>query len=82
MLIKLKHDVYNISNRIKQIDVGYYLVYNTSKHKFEVHNYNQADTTYCLTLPYNQIDERTLKYVYQTKSENIAKVCLRNEKKH
>ena len=79
MLIKLKYDVYNISQRIKDIDSGYYLVYNTSKLKFEVHNVNQKGGTYCLTLPYKQLDERTLQYVYETKSENIEKIMERIE---
>ena len=74
MLIKLTHDVYEISKRIKQIDRDYYVVYNTSTCKFEVHNLAQQDTTYCLTLPYSFLDERTLNYVAKTRSVNIETI--------
>jgi len=74
MLIELTHDVYEISKRIKKIDKDYYVVYNTSTRKFEVHNSSQIGTTYCLTLPYSNLDERTLNYVAKTRSVNIEKI--------
>lgn len=74
MHLKLTHDVYEISKRIKNLDRGYYIVYNTSTCKFEVHNFNQLHTSYCLTLPYANLDERTLNYVAKTRSVNIEKI--------
>lgn len=74
MLKKIYNDVYNIAKRIKEIDRYYYLVLNTSKNKFEVHNSNQQGSTYCLTLPFNELDERTLNYINKTKSCNIEKI--------
>jgi len=71
MKIKLTYDVYNISKRIKEIDKGYYIVFNTSKAKFEVHNSLQLGGSYCLTLPYTSLDERTLKHVRKTSCANI-----------
>lgn len=71
MKIKLCSDVYNIAKRIKKIDKDYYIVYNTSTHKFEVHNSSQLGGTYCLTIPYQFLDERTLKYVQKTSSVNL-----------
>lgn len=71
MKIKLTSDVYNISKRIKEIDRNYYIVFNTSNEKFEVHNSSQICGSYCLTLPYKEIDERVLKYVQKTSSVNI-----------
>ena len=47
MKIKLIYDVYNISKRIKEIDKDYYIVYDTSKNKFEVHNSSQIGGSYC-----------------------------------
>ena len=83
MNIQIITDVYNISKRIKQIDKNYYIVFNTSKQKFEVHNSNQRGSTYCLTVPYNFLDERTLKLVEATKSENIERILnkIDNENK-
>ncbi|MBE7076970.1 MAG: hypothetical protein E7374_03685 [Clostridiales bacterium] len=71
---KIEFDVYEISKRIKEIDRGYYIVYDTLKDVFEIHNSLQKDTSYCLTLPYKQLDNRTLKYVCVTKSSNIEKI--------
>ena len=74
MLIELTHDVYEISKRIKKIDKDYYVVYNTSKHKFEIHNSSQQGSSYCVTIPYENLDERTLKYVRSTMSTNIDEI--------
>ena len=79
MKIKLFSDVYNISNRIKNIDKDYYIVLNTSTNKFEVHNRSQVDSTYCLTLPFKNLDERTLNYVNETKSVNIKNILQKME---
>lgn len=74
MKIKLKSDVYNISKRVKEIDYGYYVVYDTSKSKFEIHCSTQVGTSYCLTLPYSCLDERALNYIHKTKSTNIDRI--------
>ena len=79
MKIRIFKDVYNISKRIKYIDRGYYVVYDTSKNKFEIHNSNQFGSSYCLTLPYETLDERTLKYVRKTSSSNIEEILLKIE---
>lgn len=63
-------DTFYIGERLREIDETYFLVYNFSKEKFEVHSSSQKDT-YCLTIPYNVLDERTLDYVQKTRSTNI-----------
>ncbi len=74
MKIKIDHDVYEIAKRIKYIDKDYYIVFDTSKQNFEVHNLAQIDNTYCLTIPYNTLDIRTLQYVYESMSTNIERI--------
>lgn len=74
MKIKISGDVYDISKRIKNIDRDYYVVYDTSKQKFEIHNSSQIDSSYCLTLPYDELDERALKHVLKTQSANIDEI--------
>ena len=83
MKIKIFNDVYEISKRISYIDKDYYVVYDTSKQKFEIHNSNQIGGSYCLTLPYNELDERTLKYVCLTQTANIEEILknLQNDNK-
>ena len=77
--MKIFSDVYNISNRIKDIDKSYYIVYDASKGKFEIHSSQQIGTSYCLTLPYEKLDERALKYVRQTMSANIDELLEKIE---
>ena len=74
MKIKILSDVYNIAKRIKNIDKYYYLVFNTSTNKFEVHNSHQVGGSFCLTIPYDFLDERTLNLVNQTRVENIERI--------
>ena len=74
MKVQILNDMYNISKRIKNIDRDYFLVYDTVRASFEVHNSAQQDTTYCLTLPYNELDERTLNYVAKTRCANIENI--------
>lgn len=83
MKIKLTRDVYNIANRLKKIDKYYYVVYDTISNKFEVHNSSQIGGSYCLTLPYKVLDERTLEFVYKTQVKNIDRILneIENENK-
>ena len=82
MLFKIESDVYNISKRVKNIDKDYYVVFNTSTSKFQIHNSSQIGSSYCLTLPYKELDERTLNYINKTKSENIEKIISKIEQEN
>ena len=79
MKVKILKDVYNISNRIKRIDRNYYVLFNTSTERYEIHNSSQIGSSYCLTIPFNELDERTLNYVYQTSSDNIDNILEKIE---
>ena len=74
MKVQIYNDVYDIAKRIKYIDKNYYIMLDTSKHKFEVHHSNQIGSSYCLTIPFNELDERTLNYVLKTQSVNIDEI--------
>lgn len=74
MKIIVLFDVFNISNRVKDIDRDYYIVYNTSNQKFEIHHSNQIGGSYCLTLPFDKLDERALKHVRSSQSNNIEQI--------
>lgn len=71
MNIKIENDVFDITNRLKDIDRNYVVYFNTSKNQFEVHNLAQQKNTYCLRVPYQFLDERTLKLTRETNSANI-----------
>lgn len=79
MRIKIDSDVFNISNRLKEIDSGYFVMYNLSSKKFEIHNNNQKNT-YCLTIPYGQLDTRTIDFVNKTSIRNYDKIIKNLDK--
>ena len=80
MRIPITHDVFDIVNRIKNIDKDYFIMYNLRNKKFEVHNYKNTPNTYSLTLPYNGLDTNTLYYVQKTHISNIDNVLDEIEK--
>lgn len=70
MLVKILRDAFNITKRIRLIDKGYYICFNTVKRRFEVHNKKQKHT-FCLVVPFNKLDSRLLQYVRKTRKENF-----------
>jgi len=73
MKIKIENDVFDIINRLKEIDEGYYIVYNTNSKKNEIHN-KYTKNSYCLTIPYSQLDERTIVLANNTHVRNYKKI--------
>ena len=73
MLITILRDAFNIVERIKQIDNGYYICFNLRKNRYEVHNSKQVNT-FCLVVPYKNLDARTLTLVRKTRRENFKKL--------
>ncbi len=66
--------MFNISARLKEIDSGYYIVFNNLKKVFEVHNSKQGLDTYCLTSPYDRLDSRLIEYVLKTSSRFCSQI--------
>lgn len=73
MKIKITSDVHDIVDRIKEIDEGYFILFDTNKNKFELHNKNQS-CTYCLTIPFGTLDKRVLDFIYNTQCSNIDNI--------
>lgn len=73
MKIKIDSDVFDIVKRIKEVDDGYYIVFDTAKNKYELHNRKQQ-STYCLTCPFGNLDKRLLDLIYKTNSRHIDKI--------
>lgn len=73
MLIKILEDVHDITRRLKEIDTDYFVVYNSTKKCFEVHNSSQKHT-YCLTIPFKTLDSRAVDLTIKTRRENIEKI--------
>ncbi len=67
-------DLYSITNRLKEIDDGYFIYYSYKNRRYEVHNKNQRGRTLSLVLPYTSLDERTVRLVRKTRSERMEKL--------
>ena len=61
-------DLFNLSERIKQIDGGYTLCFNKRLKRFEVHNFNLKDSFICL-VPF--LDARLIEKLVLTRRENM-----------
>lgn len=82
-LIKIKSDAFNIVERIKKIDKGYYAVYNTTKNRYEIHNKSQKTNTFCIACD-NGLNFNVINKLRKTRIENmqkiIAEITSHNEK--
>lgn len=72
-LIKIKNDAFNICERIKSINPHYYIVFNTKKHKFEVHNSKQYSNSFCITCE-NGLNYSVIQKLRKTRIENLDKI--------
>ena len=61
-----------IAQRIKYIN----------KQKYEVHCLGQIGGTFCFTLPYDTLDERTLFYTLKTQSQNASEIIKELDKQN
>ncbi|HEY8390163.1 MAG TPA: hypothetical protein VIL26_04340 [Clostridia bacterium] len=66
MKIIIKDDLYDIASRLKSIDSGYFVMFDTISKSYEVHNSNNIGSTFCLNVPYKELDARTITYVRKT----------------
>lgn len=78
-LIYIDSNNYDIPERIKEIEPHYFVMFNPRQQKFEIHNTNQLHSTYCLTVPFNELDSRTLDEVRRTRIENAKKLMAEIE---
>ena len=78
MKIKIESDVFNIVNRIKEIDNNYFVIYNTNCQKFEIHN-SKYKSSYCLTVPYKNLDVRVIDLLHKTAIRNYDKIVKKIE---
>lgn len=68
--IQVVSDPFDITNRIREIEDEHFILYNRYEKRFEVHSTAQPiRQTYCFTVPFDTLDNRTLEYCRET---NIA----------
>lgn len=78
---EIESDALDIVGRLKSIDRDYFVMFNPDRHKFEVHSHGQKNT-YCLTVPYDALDERTITFVLKTRVQNSDKLFEEMEREN
>lgn len=83
MKILIKNDLYNICNRVKKFDASYRVVYDNVLRSYEIYSTNLnrpieligwTPLSYVCTLPYDELDIRTIQYLYDTSIENVEDI--------
>lgn len=72
----------NIPERLREIEKEYFVLYNKRTGHFEVHNTLNIGNTYCLTVPYKELDWRTVDLVKMTRSERAEKYIFEMDKRN
>ena len=78
----IQNDTYYICERLKEIDESYFIVFNFQKSKFEIHSSSQRGNSYCLTIPYDVLDERTIDLVRKTRAVNVDRLIEELDKEN
>ena len=80
----VESNVYDIPQRLKAIDPGYFVLLNRYSGKFEIHNSNQESFTYCRTVPFDELDGRTIEMIEKVRRQDndamIREMDAHNEK--
>lgn len=79
MKIIIENDVFDIANRLKEIDETYYILYDKIKCRYEVWSKDIVNIL-CFVVPYNTLDARTIMYAQKTNSNNAQKLFEEIEK--
>lgn len=80
--VQLTGDLHDICGRLKEIDAGYYVMFDGKQKRFEVHHKGQKGNTLCVTLPYDRLDARAVTYVRQTRAERLRQVIAEMDREN
>ena len=71
-LLEIKSDVLDVVKRLKRLGSGYRLYFNKKSKKYVLYQIknNLTPKVYCLTFPYNRIDERMIEYTLKSEVQN------------
>lgn len=54
----------NIPERLREYNENLFMCFNRHEQRFEIHSLEQSDS-YCTTIPYKDLDARTIRWVWQ-----------------
>ena len=76
---RVEGDLYNICERVKEVDAAYFIVRNYKTGKYELHAEGQRGGTLSLILPFDVLDERTVRLARKTRAERIKSLLAEAE---
>ena len=82
MLKLIKNDMFNISNRLKRIDRNYCVLFNSKTKKFEVYYQNGFNFDLELVLPFDVLDFRTIRKVWETRVSKMEEIIKKMEEEN
>ena len=80
MLKEIKGDLYDIADRLKEIDPSYTIVYNTILARYEVHSDKNVHDTLCVVSSFRHLDSRLLEVVRRTRRERSRELLEEMER--
>lgn len=78
----MTHDLYDIADRLKEIDKDYFVFFSYRDRRYEVHNRAQRGGTLALTVPYPRLDERTVRLVRRSRAERADEFIAETEREN
>ena len=66
----IHNDLFDIADRLKEVDERYELYFNRKLGRFEIH----ANGALQIAVPFNRLDERTVVLARKTRLENLEKI--------
>ncbi|MBP3431683.1 MAG: hypothetical protein J6K39_02385 [Clostridia bacterium] len=79
---EIESDCLDIVKRIKSIDEDYFVVFEPVSQKFQLHARSQGRNSYCLTFPFDTLDERSYFHVLKTRVQNSDELLKMMEEKN
>ena len=73
MRIEIESDVFDIVNRIKEIDDGYRIMLNLKTGLLELHNINQRNT-FCFNIKNNEISSKLIDDIFYSNISNVDNI--------
>ena len=77
-LVKCEN-MYNLNERIKQINPNYELLFNQKTKRYEVHDISNLVCSKCLEILPCNLDARLIEKLYKTRKENMKKLFIEME---
>lgn len=59
-LFAMENSTHDIPKRLEEIDSDLFICFNKITQRFEVHSLDNRGTTYCFSVPYDELDVRTI----------------------